>query len=125
MRGPGYAGGFDAHAHAGLAEWEVGLVGLSNCAAAAVILTEWRFPTATINGIRDHYLLTPVGSTLAHVINLAASAADRGGHALPGETRYWDVAPEKLAAAGVESAHIDEAMRRALELFGPLRAAVS
>ncbi len=108
----------------GVLDWEVRTTGINNCDAAGVILGEWRFPAATISGIRDHYLPNSSSLPLASLLNLAAAAADRGGHGLPGETCYWDVSPEKLSASGADEEQIDAAMRLALIQFGPLRAAI-
>src|SRR3954468_16045358 len=47
---------FDGQGGVGLAEWEMGCMGTTNCEAAATILQAWRFPTETITGIREHYL---------------------------------------------------------------------
>lgn len=106
-----------------LAEWEVGFIGLSNCEAAAIILEEWRFPPATISAIRDHYA-PEAGETIARLLNLAAGAAERSGHGLAGESSYWTNTPADLAAAGLSQDEVDEAMRAALEHFGPVRAAL-
>ncbi|MCX6951155.1 MAG: HDOD domain-containing protein [Verrucomicrobia bacterium] len=106
-----------------LAEWETGFIGLNNCEAAAIILEEWRFSEETIKAILDHYL-PGEGDSLAFMLNLAAGAAERCGHRLPGELSYWSVTPEKLAAAGVTQEELDDAMRLGLERFGPVRAAL-
>lgn len=124
-RSGAYSGQYGDHRNLDLAEWETGFIGLNNCDAAAVILSEWRFPVATVNAIREHYLLTPSTADLTHLLNLAAGAADRGGHPFPGEARYWEAPPAKLEAAGLTAEQVDEALRRALEVFGPMRAAVS
>jgi HD-like signal output (HDOD) protein len=122
------SGGY-ASAHAGrgagpLAEWETNFFGMNNCEVAAVILKEWRFPAATIAGISGHYLLEPQPSPLAQLLNLAAGAAERGGHGFPGETDYWASFPAMVGAIEVTADDADEALREALELFGPVRAAV-
>lgn len=107
-----------------IVEWETRTLGLSNTDAAAFILAEWRFPAHTIAAIRDHYLLAPSESKLAYVINLAAGAAERCQHSLPGETAYWMPIEERCDIAGVTEEQIDEAMREALINFGPVRAAI-
>jgi HD-like signal output (HDOD) protein len=106
-----------------LAEWETGFMGLNNCDAAAIILEEWRFPEATIVGIRDHYS-PQAASPLAAMLNLAAGAADGSGFGLPGERCYWTVSRENLAVAGLEENQLAEATRHALERFGSVRAAL-
>lgn len=110
--------------HKRIAEWETGAIGLTNTDAAAYILTEWRFPEHTISSIRDHYLQASTDSKLAYILNLAAGAADRCQHGLPGEAAYWASLQERCEDAGFTPEQIDEAMRRALIAFGPVRAAV-
>jgi HD-like signal output (HDOD) protein len=124
-RDTAYAGNHDGREQGGLAAWETGVIGLNNCEASAVILSEWRFPTTTIAAIRDHFLLNPGAGLLANLLNLAAGAAERGDHGLPGETVYWEPSLARFEAAGVQPENVDEAMWRALKLFGALRSAVS
>ena len=107
-----------------LADWETASVGLSNCEAAGIIMGEWLFPAPTIEAIRDHY--RPLeASRMANLLNVAAGAAERCGHGLPGELLYWNTTPEQFEAAGVTAEHVDEATRAALEAFGPVRSAVA
>lgn len=109
----------------GLADWEKAVVGVNNCEAAAIVMTEWRFDAETVAGIRDHYLIEPGGSRLAHLLNLAAGAAERGGYGLPGESIYWEVTPEKLAAVQVEGRDVDAALSAALAEFERVRSVVA
>ena len=120
-----YEGFYKGKESGRLGDWETNFIGLSNCDAAAMILAEWRFPIKTIEGIRDHY--NPAQSEpLAQILNLAAGAAETGGHGFPGETDYWTA----FAAAGSQAISISaddvaEALRRALEAFDAVRGAVS
>jgi HD-like signal output (HDOD) protein len=107
-----------------LGAWETEVIGLSSCEATALILEEWRFPAETVDAIRRHCEPGPDAPAMAQLLNLAAGAAERCGHSLPGEFSYWELTPEKLAATGLEGEQLDEITRRALELFGPVRAAV-
>ena len=107
-----------------LADWEKATLGLSNCEASAVVLEGWRFSSVTIDAIHDHYA-PPGEKSLALLLNLAAGVAERCGHGLPGEVSYWDVAGERLLGCGIGSEQLDEATRRALESFGPVRMAVA
>ena len=89
-----------------------------------MILGEWRFPIKTIEGIRDHYNPAQSGP-LAQLLNLAAAAAEAGGHGFPGETDYWTAFSTGSEELSLTPDDVVEALRRALELFGPVRAAVS
>ena len=111
--------------HGRLGDWESQFIGMTNCEAAAVILKEWRFPLTTIAGIRDHYLCAPDPSPLAQLLNLAAGAAERGGHGFPGETDYWTGSIAACRDLPFDEEQVMEGLRCALELFGPLREAVS
>lgn len=108
-----------------IVEWETAELGLSNTDAAAFILNSWRFPPHTVSAIRDHYLISPSDSRLAYVLNLAAGAADRCHHSLPGETAYWSPIETRCEIAGVSEEQIDAATREALVNFGPVRASLS
>jgi len=107
-----------------LANWETGVTGLNNCEAAALVLTEWRFNPDTIGAIEGHYFPGEKSSTLTHMLNLAAAASERYGLGLPGETVYWQNSLERLGGANVDEAQFETAARRAIELFGAMRAAV-
>jgi HD-like signal output (HDOD) protein len=114
---------FFYHGTGPLEEWEIDHVGIPANEAAGSILVDWNFPESTATAVRNHYRPTP-GDNFANLLNLAAGAAERCGHGWPGEWSYWDATEEQLAAAGVGADDLDAAMRRALELFGPVRIAV-
>ena len=120
-----YEGHYKGKESGNLGDWETNFIGLSNCEAAAMILGEWRFPIQTIEGIRDHYTVSQ-GEPLAEILNLAAGAAEAGGHGFPGESEYWAT----FAASGNQTLSLTpedvaEALRQALELFGPVKSAVN
>jgi HD-like signal output (HDOD) protein len=110
-----------------LGEWETGLVGFSNCDAAAFILAEWRFPDAMTSAIGSHY--APEGDAanpvLSNLLNVAAGAADTLGFGLAGEQGYWSVRTERMAAVGVDAQQLEDASTRGLERFCALHTAVS
>jgi HD-like signal output (HDOD) protein len=110
-----------------LAEWETRLAGLNNCAAAAIIMSEWRFPEDMSLAIRDHYLLDGSGSSsaLATLLNISAGEAARAGCGLPGESSYWELTPEKLAAAGLDEKQLRAATAEACANFEAVRAVVA
>jgi HD-like signal output (HDOD) protein len=116
---------FEAGGSEGIAAWEAVHIGQTNLEAAATILGEWRFPSDTIVAIRDHYADESSDFELAQLLNLAAGAADRRGHGLPGELGYWSLTPARLAAVGLTRKQFDAAEQVALEKFQALRAAVS
>jgi len=123
-RDPAYNGAYTAAHGWPLAKWERDFTGINNCEAAAFILNEWRFPATTIMCIGDHYLPNASSTALAHLLNLAAGAADGAGHTLPGESSYWELADEKFAAAGVTAAQLEEATGSALAQFERTRVAI-
>lgn len=116
---------FDGTAADGLATWETAHLGMTNAEAASMILGEWRFPADTVEAIRDHYLEEPSDFALTHLLHLAAGAAERRAHSLPGEAKYWVEKPECYAAAGLSPQAFKRALDEAFELFNAVRAAVS
>ncbi len=110
---------------ADLAEGETRAAGLDNCAAAAIILHEWRFHEDMIAAIRDHYAPKAGSIRLAYLLNLAAGEAERYGHGLHGEAGYWEITPARLAAAGVGREELRQATKRAGVSFEALRAVVA
>ena len=114
----------DYDSHVPLCEWELEHIGITNADAAAMILEEWNFPVATLQAIRGHYRASET-DWLTLLLHLAACAAERCGHGCPGERTYFELTPEKLAEAHMSMEQFDEAMRGALEEFGPLRVAVA
>lgn len=115
---------YDTAGRGPLTIWETEVLGLNNCEATALILEEWRFPEETIEAIREHCVPGPSATAMTQLLHLAAGAAERCGHGLPGEFSYWGLTPEKLLAMGLDEGALDEATRGALERFGPVRAAV-
>ena len=124
MCGSDCRSGYAARGSFALADWETAVVGLSNCEAAEIILDAWHFPGTTIAAIRDHCRPGKMASGLAALLNLAAGAAERSGHALPGERSYWELTPPMFAQAGVDEAELEIATRRARDNFEPLRIAL-
>ncbi|PTX90867.1 HDOD domain-containing protein [Opitutus sp. ER46] len=105
--------------------WEMETVGIDNCAAAAMVLGEWRFPQPTIDAIREHYRPHPTATPMAALLNIACGAAEKAGYPLPGEITYWDVTPAKLELAHVDSDMIERAIERAGYQFERAREAIS
>jgi HD-like signal output (HDOD) protein len=122
-----YAGTYEASLGGDLVDWEESRAGITNCAAGAFVLTEWRFPSAMVSAIGHHYLPAhcPADKELTHMLNLAAGAADRLGLGLPGELPYLGVTDEKLLAAGVEADRLGEASEEAFAQFGLVRSSLS
>jgi len=116
---------FEAGGSEGLATWETACIGMTNVEAAALILGEWRFPTDTVEAIRDHYLEEPSAFALTHLLNLAAGAADQRGHGLPGESRYFKDDVASLAVVGVEPEEFRRATSQALDVFHAVKNAVA
>ncbi len=108
-----------------LSEWELGTFGMTNGEAAAIVLEAWRFPTAMVEAVRDHATAPAEAELLTRLLHLAAAATERCGHGLPGEFACWELTPEAYAAAHLDELALDDAMRAALEAFGPVRAALA
>jgi HD-like signal output (HDOD) protein len=110
-----------------LADWESSVVGLANSEAASIVLSEWRFPASMTTAIGFQYNPEASGSepALASLLNLAAGAAHRLGHQLPGEVRYWEATEGRLAAAGIDGGQLEDAARRGLEQFDRVRASIA
>lgn len=119
-----YNGSYPGKESGPLAQWETDFIGINNCEAAAMILTEWRFPISTVEGIQTHYAPGANGSPLAQIVNLAAGAAERGGHGFPGEADYWNDFAALNVPAALSQESVSEALQVALQSFGPVRAAV-
>ena len=89
-----------------------------------MVLGEWRFSGVMVRAILDHYLIDGSGDPLAYLLNLAAGAASRGGHGLPGEAAFWALTPEKLSAARLDEGDVDDALLQALATFAEIRTAL-
>lgn len=123
-REPAYRGRHVRSESTPLAEWEAAVVGLSNGEAAAIILEAWNFPARVSEPIRDQYCLRPEAPALTSLLNLAAGAAEACRYGFPGEGFYWEVTPQKLAAAGIDAETIEDATRLALADFESVRVAL-
>lgn len=126
MRDYPIADAYDPDSCGPLPKWESSRAGLTACDAAEYILKEWRFPAPMGTAIGSHYepCESESASELTHLLNLAAGAADRLGHGLPGERPYWTLEPGRFEAAGVDEGQLDEASGCAYKKFGLVRAAV-
>lgn len=125
MRASGRYDEIESYSRGPLNEWEMATFACTNGAAAAVVLEAWRFPATLIEAVRDHYLTAEEPTRLTYLLSLAAGAAERCGHGLPGEYMYWNLTDDTCDAAGIAPDSLEEAMREALEAFGPIRAAVA
>jgi HD-like signal output (HDOD) protein len=130
---------FDGARWRGYSEWEGETFGIDNCEVAGLILDEWRFPAALGLAVREHYLLRPDEAPgrlaplrpadrenrLACLLHLAGVLAMSAGHVFPGERTYWSATPEKLAAAGLDEAHMHAAAENAAVQFARLSQALA
>jgi HD-like signal output (HDOD) protein len=117
---------FDPRSGRLLGEWEKGMTGFNNCEAAAFVLNEWHFPPAICAAISAHYHPETEApeSGIAHLLSLAAGAADELGFGIQGEEPYWNRSPARLAAAGIDEAQYEAASKAANLQFTKLRASV-
>jgi HD-like signal output (HDOD) protein len=114
---------FDGAQFATYAEWEGARFGLSNPEVTTMILDEWRFPPELVAGIQAHLAPAEAGTDdrLAVVLNLAGAVCARSGLALPGDEKFWEPTPDKLAAAGLDEAQLVSAGEQALAVFAVQR----
>ena len=85
-----------------LAEWELAEFGDSNPEIGAYVLHTWRFPGPTVEAVRTHYHPADDPLAEAHLLNIAAGAADLRGYGFPGEEAYWTFAAKSFAVTGVD-----------------------
>jgi HD-like signal output (HDOD) protein len=99
---------YNEKTHPGYAAWEGNVFSISNCEVAALILTEWKFPSEIANAVRDHYLLraSDLENKQACVLNLAGWLAGQNMLGLSGETEYWTPSTAKFRAAGCDEERI-------------------
>lgn len=110
---------FAADRWSSYAVWEGGLFGLSSSEVAALILEEWRFPTALTTAIRNHHLARPADAEhdLAVILNLAAGLAERSGRGFPGEACWWDLSAQRLGLIGATEEHLAPTLAAVEESF--------
>lgn len=103
--------------------WEGRVFLFSNCEVAGMILTEWGFPTETVEAVRDHYLQREddYENRLACLLNVAGGIVAASGNALPGEYGYWETTPRKLQILKLTTRQISKASERAQRDFEVFR----
>ena len=105
-------------------EWETTHWGIDNCAAAEVILRDWRLPAETISAVRHHYRPEGKQNPLTHLLALATGAAYDRYQGLPGEELYWNATPENFRMAGVDLKAFQLSGEKAQTIFARLAAAL-
>jgi HD-like signal output (HDOD) protein len=108
-----------------LLPWERATFGCTNTEVADTVLTAWRFPSAIVHPIRDHYTPEEKGGEHAiasALLYVACGLARDAGHGLPGEFRTWDVTPALLATIGISPSLAQEAVEEAITAFDGIKA---
>ncbi len=107
--------------------WEAINFGLPNTEVSAMILEDWRFPQAIIDGIREHYLTkaSDYENPMACLINVAGMSVAQASLTLPGDRRHWELTQRKLDALGITEDMREMASNRAAYRFNKLRAVVA
>ncbi len=106
-------------------QWELEVVGIENCVAAATVLEEWRFPPLTVQAIRDQYRPGASSIPLAHILNIAAGLAEKEGYGLPGELSYWGPkSSNQQPPVVLDPEELERAVMIARDRFEPARQAV-
>ena len=107
-----------------LTDWERGNWETTNVEVAKTVLEVWRFPEKTALAIRHHYEPTAEHDKAAHLLNLAAGAADLRGFAWPGEEAFWLFAPDSFTVTGVDEGKLVWAGERAYQTLQRISAAL-
>jgi HD-like signal output (HDOD) protein len=107
--------------------WEGIMFGLANSEVACMVLADWRFPQELVAGIREHYLTSSADyeNRFACMLNVACRVVSDAGHTLIGDRRYWEYAPKKMEALGLDEDGYRRASDRAAGMFERLRASLS
>ena len=107
----------------GYAAWEGSIFGICNTEVAALILSEWKFPTEMISMVRDHYLTREAdySNTLACLLNVACWITLQGRLGLTGEPSYLELTPKKLQAIGLSEEEVRQIASQVAEDFAKIR----
>lgn len=107
--------------------WETAVFGLPSTDVTALILDHWGFPAELTQGIRSHYITEPgdAQDPLAALLNLANGLAQRVSRSFHGEDPWWDITPEKLAAAHLTEADFGPAVVATEEAFEAANSALA
>lgn len=99
--------------------WEGRLFGLGSDEVAAMVLTEWSFPTEIVAAVRDQYLRRrdEWDNRYAVVLNLAAAMVAAAGVDLGGEGRHWRDGAAKLQHLGIDRAALQRLIATSQEAF--------
>lgn len=103
--------------------WEQANWGCTNADVAAHVLERWEFPTEAIEAVRQHYTLETDAPTNAHLLNIAAGAAELRGFGLPAEQRYWRYTTEAFERTGLDEARVTWAAEHAYNTISHLSVA--
>jgi HD-like signal output (HDOD) protein len=114
---------YDPAVYTTYGEWEQACFTTRSVNVTMTILKDWRFPTETVNAIRQH--LAPETNSLAAVLNLAGSIVAQHGLALTGEATCWAVTPEKLALVGIDESDLNAISERIGAAFEMQRKALN
>ncbi len=118
---------FDLARDGNYATWEGRVMQIRNAAVTAVVLSEWRFAQDVVDSVRGHGLTPGAKDPTrgAAVLHLACWLTTQIGLGLPGEHDAWDLAPEKLALAGLVEEDVTGKVRSVEEEFKELQVALN
>lgn len=118
---------YDHARYKGFSTWEANVFGFANPEVAALILSEWKFPAPIVSAVREQYLSRESDhqNPLACTLNLAGWIASKSGHALAGDSRYWEITPKKLECARLSEAQVNDALTATKFSFERLQACLA
>ena len=117
---------FDPKQFESYSDWEMVRFGVTSTEVTTMILDEWQFPAELVAAVERHLMRddSANGEPFACILNLAGVVVADAGLALAGEAKFWVLAPEKLAGAGLDEEDFQKAAARAREVFESQRRAL-
>ncbi len=104
-----------------LTKWERAWAAITSNEAGAMILEEWKMPTAVVLGVRDHYRPTEASGRLGALLHVACWVTQQLGKGIKAETRQWDLSAEVLGLAGVTEQHAQTCVTETHEALQQLK----
>ena len=106
-----------------LLEWEAEAFGVSNTAAAGIIMANWKLPVGLVTAVQN-YCQPQDEEPLPHLLRIGAAVAAQLGGALPGETTYWSNLDDSMRVLEIDGELIQACAREVETMFDRVKSAV-